>query len=83
MIWALLHGDRLVFRGTRAGALDAAERAGALSHLVTVEIGGKAERIIVAGRGFHEDGTELPARLDRGYLIVPAQMLGLGQRRAA
>ena len=80
MIWRLCNDGREIYRGSYQGALDAAERARALYHLVSVEMGGKSERIMVPGRGFTEDGTEIAARLDRGWSILP---LAQRARRAA
>lgn len=47
MTWALLNAGRIVFRGTRAGALDAAERCGACErawHPDGTEMAPKLER---------------------------------------
>jgi hypothetical protein len=43
-------------------------------------MGGKSERIMVPGRGYTEDGTEIAARLERGWSITPVAQLA---RRAA
>ncbi|MCP1550680.1 MULTISPECIES: hypothetical protein [Methylorubrum] len=80
MIWRLCNDGREIYRGSYKGALAAAERLGVLYHLVTVEMGGKSERVMVPGRGFTEDGTEIAARLDRGWSIAPVAQLA---RRAA
>ncbi|UYW25707.1 hypothetical protein OKC48_20905 [Methylorubrum extorquens] len=71
MIWHLSNDGREIYRGSYHGALAAAERIGVLYHLVSVEMGGKSERIMVPGRGYTEDGTEIAARLERGWSITP------------
>lgn len=75
MIWRLRFHDREVYRGTYQGALSAAERLGALYHLEEVSRGDKVERVMVPGRWFTEDGTELASRLDRGWSITPVAQL--------
>ncbi|MGW9822269.1 hypothetical protein ACUXK4_004864 [Methylorubrum extorquens] len=80
MIWRLCNDGREIYRGSYQGALAKAERIGVLYQLVTVEMGGKSERIMVPGRGYTEDGTELAARLERGWSITPVAQLA---RRAA
>ncbi|MDP4005093.1 hypothetical protein [Methylobacterium sp. NEAU K] len=42
-----------------------------------------AESMRVCERAFHPDGSELTPRLDRGVMLVPAQMLPSVRRRAA
>jgi hypothetical protein len=80
MIWLLRFHDRIVYRGTYQGALTAAERAGALYHVEAIPKGDKVEHVMVPGRWFAEDGTELASRLDRGWSIMPAAQ---SARRAA
>ncbi|GEL44261.1 hypothetical protein MEX01_48520 [Methylorubrum extorquens] len=80
MIWRLSNDGREIYRGNYQGALAAAERIGVLYHLVIVEMGGKSERIMVPGRGYTEDGTEIAARLERGWSILPVAQ---SARRAA
>lgn len=80
MIWRLCKDGREIYRGSYQGALAAAERVGALYHLEEVGRGDKVERVMVPGRWFTADGTELASRLDRGWSITPVAQRA---RRAA
>lgn len=80
MTWVLRHEGRVIYRGTYQGALAAAERVGALYHFEEIEMGSQVERVMVPGRWFAEDGTELASRLERGWSITPAAQ---SARRAA
>lgn len=81
MRWVLLRDGRQFFAGGYDEALDAAERAGCIEHLIYVEKeDGGLKRITVRGRGFYPDGAEIPPRIV-GAVMLPERMLP-GSRKA-
>ncbi len=76
MRWALLRDGAILGRGSRETVLTLAERHGLVCHAVP-------GRPPEPGRGFHPDGTELPARLVQGAVILPEAMLPAKIRRRA
>ena len=84
MIWQLLQGTKVLFRGSYRDAIRAADRLGLISHLVVTEDddGGRKHRVKM-GRGYHPDGTELPPRIERGFRLVPEARRAVRGRAAA
>jgi hypothetical protein len=81
MRWVIIQNNRILFAGSYEGALDAAERAGCIEHLIYVEKeDGGLKRITLRGRGFYPDGTEIPPRIV-GAVMIPEAMLP-GARKA-
>lgn len=76
MRWVLLRDGAVLGCGGREAVLTLAERHGLLCH-------GVSGRPPEPGRGFHPDGTELPARLVQGAVILPEAMLPARIRRRA
>lgn len=76
MRWVLLRDGAVLGCGGREVVLTLAERHGLLCHAVP-------GRPPEPGRGFHPDGTELPARLVQGAVILPEAMLPARIRRRA
>lgn len=74
MRWALLRAGTILGRGSHEAVLTLAERHGLVCHSVP-------GRPVEPGRSFHPDGTELPARLVPGTMILPDAMLPARIRR--
>lgn len=84
MTWVIVHHGRLLYRGSREEVLAVAEQHGLLMHVgEEVDDAGDLRRVLVAGRSWHADGTEMPARLARDAVMMPEQMLPRRFRRIA
>ena len=82
MRWVIIQNARILFAGSYEGALDAAERAGCIEHVILVEDDeGKVKRHTYRGRGFYEDGTEIPPRIV-GAVMIPEAMLPGARKRS-
>ncbi|MGX9983945.1 hypothetical protein [Methylobacterium fujisawaense] len=84
MTWVIVQAGRVLYRGTREDCLSAAERLGVLFHVGRdLDDEGEPRGVLVDGRHWHADGTELPCRISRGTVMLPEQMLPRRLRRTA
>jgi hypothetical protein len=84
MTWVIVQEGRILYRGSREDCLAAAERFGLLFHVGSeVDDSGDPRGVLVDGRHYHRDGTELPCRIARGNVMMPEQMLPRRLRRIA
>lgn len=84
MRWALIRTGTVIYRGSREEVMAIAERHGIVFHVgVELDDAGEPRGVIVEGRNWHADGTELPCRLSRGCVMIPEAMLPRRYRRIA
>ena len=84
MTWVIVQDGRILYRGSREDCLTAAERFGLLFHVGSeLDEAGEPRGVLVDGRNWHRDGTELPCRIARGTVMMLEQMLPRRLRRIA
>ncbi len=77
MRWAIIRNQQVLYRGTHEQVLAAAERYDLICHTVP------GVQQPLEGRGFYQDGAEIPPRLRQGAVMLPEDMLPVRLRRRA
>ncbi|WP_298704603.1 hypothetical protein [uncultured Variovorax sp.] len=84
MTWVIVQEGRILYRGSREECMAAAERFGLLFHVGSeLDDTGEPRGVLVDGRHWHPDGTELPCRIARGTVMMLERMLPRRLRRIA